>query len=100
MLYDVAREEGLDPVLAWDVVLSGLGVAPPEGGVQTGAQEPASDKYYPTWLLPASPPDAVLRERMLRFSFRRLRAMLELHPDPAEALRAYAREPDVGVYGF
>ena len=100
MLYDVAREEGLDPVLAWDLVMSGLGVAPPPGGAGNQVDEPASDKYYPTWLLPASPPDAVLRERMLRFSFRRLRAMLERHPDPAEALRAYAREPDVGVFGF
>ena len=100
MMYDVAREEGVDPALAYELVCSGLGVAPPPDGVDTAEQQPASDKYYPTWLLPASQTDDVLRERMLRFSFRRLRAKLECHADPAEALQAYAREPDVGVYGF
>ena len=100
MMYDVAAEEGLDPVLAYELVRSGLGVAPPAGGVANAADQPASDKYYPTWLLPASPTDDVLRERMLRLSFRRLRSLLEAHADPAEAFRLYAREPDVGVYGF
>ena len=100
MMYDVAAEEGLDPVLAYELVRSGLGVAPPAGGVANANEQPASDKYYPTWLLPASPTDDVLRERMLRLSFRRLRSLLETHADPAEAFRLYAREPDVGVYGF
>jgi hypothetical protein len=100
MMYDVARDEGVDPALAHEVVRSGLGVAPPPEGVANAAEQPASDKYYPTWLLPATPPDDVLRERMLRLSFRRLRAKLETYNDPAEALRAYAREPDVGLFGF
>jgi GNAT superfamily N-acetyltransferase len=100
MMYDVAREEGLDPALAYEVVRSGLGVAPPPDGVANAAQQPSSDKYYPTWLLPATSPDDVLRERMLRMSFRRLRSLLERHADAAEAFRAYAHEPDVGVYGF
>lgn len=100
MMYDVAAEEGLDPALAYELVRSGLGVAPPAGGVANAAEQPASDKYYPTWLLPASPTDDILRERMLRLSFRRLRSLLEQHVDPAEAFHAYAREPDVGVYGF
>jgi hypothetical protein len=100
MMYDVAAEEGLDPAFAFEVVRSGLGVAPPPEGVANAAEQPASDKYYPTWLLPASPTDDVLRERMLRLSFRRLRSLLETHADPAEAFRLYAREPDVGVYGF
>jgi hypothetical protein len=100
MMYDVAAEEGLDPALAYELVRSGLGVAPPAGGVANAADQPASDKYYPTWLLPASPTDDVLRERMLRLSFRRLRSLLETHADPDEAFRLYAREPDVGVYGF
>jgi hypothetical protein len=100
MMYDVAAEEGLDPVLAYELVCSGLGVAPPAGGVANASDQPASDKYYPTWLFPASPTDDVLRERMLRVSFRRLRSLLETHADPDEAFRAYAREPDVGVYGF
>jgi hypothetical protein len=100
MMYDVAREEGVDPSLAYELVRSGLGVAPPREGLANAADQPASDKYYPTWLLPATQTDDVLRERMLRLSFRRLRSLLELHADPVEAFRAYAREPDVGVYGF
>ena len=100
MMYDVAREEGLDPALAHELVRSGLGVAPPPGGVANAAGQPASDKYYPTWLLPAAAPDDVLRERMLRLSFRRMRGKLETFNDPGEAFRAYAREPDVGLYGF
>ncbi|HET7231458.1 MAG TPA: hypothetical protein VFJ16_15725 [Longimicrobium sp.] len=100
MVYDVAREEGLDPPLAYELVRSGLGVAPPADGIDNAAAQPATDKYYPTWLLPAAPPDDVLRERMLRMSFRRMRAKLEEHERPDEAFRAYAREPDVGMYGF
>ena len=37
---------------------------------------------------------------MLRMSFRRLRALLEEHGEPAAAFRAYAHEPDVGLFGF
>lgn len=100
MLYDVAREEGLDPVLAYELVRSGLGVSPPPDGVANAPSQPTSDKYAPEWLYPPVPTDAVLRERMLRMSFRRLRALLERHADPEEALRAFAREPDVGQYGY
>ena len=100
MMYDVAREEGVDPSLAYELVRSGLGVAPPGEGMASAPHPPASDKYYPTWLLPANLPDDVLRERMLRMSFRRLRSLLEEHTDPVEAFRAYAREPDVGIYGY
>lgn len=100
MMYDVAVEERLDPALACELVCSGMGVAPPAGGLDNAAEQPGSDKYYPTWLLPANPTDDVLRERMLRLSFRRLRALLEACADPADAFRAYAREPDVGIFGF
>ena len=100
MMYDVAREEGVDPALAYELVRSGLGVAPPGEGLVNAPDQPSSDKYYPTWLLPASHTDDVLRERMLRMSFRRLRALLEEHGEPAAAFRAYAHEPDVGLFGF
>ena len=100
-LYDVGREEGLDPALALELVRCGLGICPPDDGVSNAPSQPASDKYAPGWLLqPASPPDDLLRERMLRLSFRRLRALLEQHPQPADAMRAFAREPDVGVFGY
>lgn len=100
MMYDVAREEGLDPALAYELVKSGLGVAPPEGGVANTPSAPTTDKYVPEWLAPPVPTDEVLRERMLRLSFRRLRALLEERNDPGEAIRAFAREPDVGQYGY
>lgn len=100
-MYDVAREEGLDPGLAYELMRCGLGVVPPAEGVSSAPEQPATDKYAPGWLLqPPSDPDEVLRERMLRLSFRRLRALLEAHPEPAEALRSFAREPDVDVYGY
>lgn len=101
MLYDVAREEGLDPVLAYELVRSGLGVLPPADGVENAPQFATSDKYRPEWLESPVDPDTVLRERTLRFSFRRMRGLLQQHTgDAAAAFRAFAREPDVGPVGY
>jgi hypothetical protein len=101
MMYDIAVEEGLDPALAFELVRSGLGVAPPEEGIDNAPSQPTTDKYTPGWLMqPPSPTDTMLRERMLRLSFRRVRGLLETHPEPADAFRAFAREPDVGAYGY
>ena len=101
MMYDIAVEEGLDPMLAFELVRSGLGVAPPEEGIDNSPSQPTTDKYTPGWLMqPPTPTDDMLRERMLRLSFRRLRGLLEAHSDPDEAFRAFAREPDVGAYGY
>lgn len=100
LLYDVAREEGLDPALAFELVSTGLGVSPPADGVSTAASAPTIDKYLPTWMFPAETPDQMLRERMLRLSFRRLRSFLEETDDVDEAFRRFASEPDVGHYGY
>ena len=101
MMYDIAVEEGLDPMLAFELVRSGLGVAPPAEGVENAPSQPTSDKYTPGWVVqPPSPTDDMLRERMLRLSFRRLRGLLEAHPDADEAFRCFAREPDVGAFGY
>jgi hypothetical protein len=101
MMYDIAVEEGLDPGLAFELVRSGLGVAPPEEGLDNAPAQPTSDKYTPAWLVqPPTPTDTMLRERMLRLSFRRVRGLLEAHPDPDDAFRAFAREPDVGAFGY
>lgn len=100
LLYDVAREEGLDPGLALELVKSGLGVMPPPEGVSNQSEVPASDPYLPAWMFPASPPDHLLRERTLHMSFRRVRAFLEQHHDIDEAFRQFAREPDVGLVGY
>lgn len=99
-LYEVAREEGIDPALGYDLVRCGLGVAPPAEGVSNAPEAPVSDKYLPEWMFPPTPTDAMLRERMLRTSFRRLRSLLEEHEDVDEAFRAFANEPDVGSHGY
>jgi hypothetical protein len=100
LLYDVAWEEGLDPAIGFELVRTGLGVAPPADGVTTVVEAPVVDKYLPPWMFPATPPDALLRERMLRFSFRRLRHFLEQDDDVDAAFRRFANEPDVGHYGY
>lgn len=101
MLYDVAHEEGLDPAMAYELVRSGMGVLPPADGVDNAPQFATSDKYRPEWLEEPVDPDTVLRERTLRFSFRRLRGLLEQHTgDASAAFRAFAREPDVGPVGY
>lgn len=100
LLYDIAREEGLDPAFALELVHSGLGVAPPPDGVSNAPRQPTTDKYRPEWLGDPIGADELLRERTLRFSFRRLRSLLEEHGDPADALRAFAQEPDVDHVGY
>lgn len=100
LLYDVAREEGLDPGLALELVKSGLGVIPPADGVTNESPAPAADPYLPPWMFPASPPDHLLRERTLHMSFRRLRSFLEKHHDIDEAFRRFAMEVDVGHVGY
>lgn len=100
LLYDVARDEGLDPALGYELVRCGLGVCPPDDGISNAPTQPTTDKYVPEWLDPALPPDALLRERMLRLSFRRLLSLLERHAEVDDAFRAFAREPDVGYMGY
>lgn len=99
-IYEVAREEGVDPALGYELVRCGLGVAPPPGGVSNAPDQPVADKYLPEWMFPPIPTDVMLRERMLRFSFRRLRRLLEEHADLDDAFRAFAQEPDVDAYGY
>lgn len=100
LLYDVALEEGIDPALGFDLVRSGLGVAPPADGVSNAPDDPMVDKYLPAWMFPAEPTDRLLRERMLRVSFRRLRGMLEEEEDVEQAFIRFANEPDVGHFGY
>src|SRR5688572_25904501 len=52
LLYDIAWEEGLDPAVGFELVRTGLGVAPPVDGVSTTADAPAVDKYLPAWMFP------------------------------------------------
>lgn len=100
LLYDIALEEGLDPAIGYELVRTGLGVAPPPEGLTSASEEPVIDKYLPNWIFPATPPDQMLRERMLRVSFRRLRSFLEAEEDVQSALLGFAKEPDVGHFGY
>lgn len=100
LLYDIALEEGLEPALGFELVRTGLGVAPPQDGLSNAPDQPTVDKYLPSWMFPPEPTERLLRERMLRVSFRRLRTILREEPDPEVALRRFASEPDVGHYGY
>jgi hypothetical protein len=101
LLYDLARDEGLDPAAAFELVRSGLGVLPPPDGLGNAPDFATTDKYRPEWLEPPVDPDTVLRERTLRLSFRRLGALLHRHTgDAGAAFRSFAREPDVGPVGY
>ncbi len=99
-LYIVAREEGLDPGLGFELVRTGLGVCPPAEGLSNAAAAPTADKYLPEWIFPPTPTDEMLRERTLRLSFRRLRDLLKAHPEPEDAFDAFAHEPDVEHCGY
>jgi hypothetical protein len=100
LLYDIAREEGLDPALGFELVRSGLGICPPPEGITNASELPTTDKYLPPWMFPAIPTDQLLRERTLHLSFRRLRSLLEKHHDIDEAFRHFASDPDVGHCGY
>jgi hypothetical protein len=100
MLYDVAQEEGLDPGLAFELVRTGLGVCPPADGISTESIAPATDKYLPPWMFPASPPDHMMRERALHLSFRLLRSLLEDSLDVDDAFHSFAHQPGVGHCGY
>lgn len=100
LLYDVAREEGLDPGLGFELVRGGLGVCTPPDGLTNASVAPTTDKYLPPWMFPASPPDHIIRERTLHLSFRRLRSLLEQFHEVDDAFRRFANEPDVGHCGY
>ena len=96
LIYDIATEEGVDPGLAFEIVLAGVGVrelshAPLDQWEETQVEAP------PSWVS-----DDVFRsadaapERRLRTTFRRLRSLGETQPSVEAMLQAFVREPDVG----
>lgn len=95
LIYDVAEEEQLDPAVAFEVVLAGVGVRDlgdqaPDHWQETQVEAP------PQWIEPAPSAPEAARERHMRITFRRLRRHLETAPSAAEAVEAFVREPDVG----
>lgn len=97
-IYEIAREEHLEPALAFELVRTGLAVC----DLEVPDAEPIVDVGGPDWVDPVEtgPLAAVERERKLRSSFRRLRGMAERSGSAEAALREYAAEPDVEACGF
>jgi hypothetical protein len=76
LLYDVALEEGIDPTVAFDLVRSGLGVAPPEGREQR-PERPDDRQVSAVLDVPAANrPTGCSGSGCSDFSFRRLRSLL------------------------
>jgi hypothetical protein len=93
LIHDIAREEGLEPAFAFELVRCGVGVQE--------LAEPSADETMvdgpPEWVAPAPPAEvSPARERLLRASFRRLRSHLGNAPTAEAALAAFVAEPDVG----
>ena len=95
-VYDLALEESLEPGYALALVRSGLLVRelePPERSEDSVQQDP------PDWINPDEALGGTLeRERRLRASLRRLRAMLHREHGAGAAIDAYLAEPDVEGY--
>ena len=95
LIYDIAEEENLDPALAFEVVLHGIGVrelTPPndDGWSETQVEAP------PKWVTePQTAPADAASERQMRTTFRRLRSLIEQHATLPAALQAFAQQPDV-----
>lgn len=103
-IHDIAREEGLEPGFAFELVRSRVAVcdAPPDVPVPP---EGTSVEGVPEWIAPSAvseplPTEAVVRERRLRLSFRRLRGHLERSGTAEEAMLSFLAEPDVGECGY
>ncbi|HEX7119296.1 MAG TPA: hypothetical protein VF212_10935 [Longimicrobiales bacterium] len=95
-VYDLAREEGIEPAFAFELLRCGVAVR------DIGGEAPEATytvRGYPNWIQ-ALPAEQARRERMLRTSFRRLRALLERSDSAEDALIAFAREPDVGEVDY
>ena len=97
-VYDIAREEGLEPAFAFELVRCGVAVCEPEEQEEPIAT--TSIKGQPEWLEAPVPTEEATRERRLRMSFRRLRHLLEERPTAEDALIAFAQEPDVRRCGY
>lgn len=96
-VYDIAREEGIEPAFAMELVRCGVAVGVLD---ETAADAPTTDRWQPEWLSRPELRDTARRERRLRVSFRRLRSLLERHRTPEDALVAFVDEPDVDEYGY
>lgn len=96
-IYALANEEDLEPIHAFHLVRSGLGVRELEAPEQDMDEE-ATQQAPPDWVADdAVELDDVTLERRLRVSFRRLRSHLAESASPAAGVSEFLREPDVGL---
>ena len=94
LIYDLAEEEHVDPAIAFELVLNGIGVrqlAPPteDGWKETQVEAP------PEWLTEPAPPAVAAAERQMRTTFRRVRAAFDEHGSARAAIEAFISQPDV-----
>ena len=96
LIYDLAEEEGIDPPIAFELVLIGVGVrelTPPSEDLWQETQVEAPPPWVNEQEEEAAPLAA--QERHMRTTFRRLRAALEEHGSLLPAVEAFVRQPDV-----
>ncbi|HSJ30437.1 MAG TPA: hypothetical protein VK933_03325 [Longimicrobiales bacterium] len=95
-IYALAEEEELEPVYAFNLVRSQIGVQELEEPEQDMTEE-AVQQAPPDWVAEdAVELEDVVLERRLRASFRRLRSHLEESASPTEAVTAFLKDADVG----
>lgn len=96
-VYDISREEKLLPAYGLALVLHRISVLPFDSA---STRVDTSEPNEPEWVdAPPEPKQAEL-ERRLRQTFRRLRSHLDDEDDPAAAVDAFAREPDVQEHRY
>ena len=95
-IYALAEEEELEPVYAFHLVRSGLGVRELEEPEQDMDEE-AVQQAPPDWVAEETVKlEDVVLERRLRASFRRLRSHIDSGTSPADGVAEFLKEPDVG----
>lgn len=99
LAYEIAQEEGLDPAFALEIISCRVGVLELEAPTGASTEETHSETA-PEWVVPPERPSEQAVERRMRMTFRRMRAGLEQHDDPAAALDWFANAPDVGHYDY
>jgi hypothetical protein len=95
--YDLAIEEGLDPVLALELVGCGIAV------VELAPKQPLDEAHSmtPDFVEPVMEPlPDIIRERRMRQTFRRMRSALEASSDLGTAIDRFAAEPDVAAFDY
>jgi hypothetical protein len=96
--YDRALEEGLDPVLALELVGCGVAV------LELTEPEPVEGTHTlrpPDWVAPEiEPASEQVLERRMRMTFRRMRSLLEQTGDLEAAIECLSTQVDVGSFRY